>query len=168
VPVLSGPIRGTLDGDPIDMVGYHDHNWGFWEGVRWQWGQVAHDDVSFVYGRVFPPAAVADPARVPGFLGVLGPDGVLGVATQVSIVERNHSEGERDEPREVEITARGADVDVRLRFAVDQTIRTAFGLTRSAGGPATFLQLAGSYQVTGRAGERTFDFTSRGSAETFR
>ena len=34
---------------------YHDHNWGFWEGVRWQWGQVQGDGLSFVYGRVYPP-----------------------------------------------------------------------------------------------------------------
>src|SRR5262249_49511773 len=51
VPVLSGPLEGSLDvdGDRIvldGMAGYHDHNWGFWEGVRWQWGQVAHDDLS--------------------------------------------------------------------------------------------------------------------------
>ena len=65
--------------------GYHDHNWGFWQGVSWQWGQVAHEDLSVVYGRVFPPADVADPARVPGFLTVLGPDGPLGFSTNVTI-----------------------------------------------------------------------------------
>jgi hypothetical protein len=32
----------------------------------------------------------------------------------------------------------------------------------------TFLQLGGEYRVTGRAGDRTIDFTARGSAETFR
>src|SRR5204863_8764432 len=73
VPVLEGPITGALDveGEPLplaDLVGYHDHNWGFWKDVRWQWGQVADRDVSIVYGRVFPPSSVADPDRVPGFL----------------------------------------------------------------------------------------------------
>jgi hypothetical protein len=65
VPVLSGTFRGALrvGGDDVSVegaAGYHDHNWGFWEGVRWQWGQVANGDLSIVYGRVFPPAAVAD------------------------------------------------------------------------------------------------------------
>ena len=46
VPVLSGTFHGTLHvgGDDVSVdgaAGYHDHNWGFWEGVRWQWGQVA-------------------------------------------------------------------------------------------------------------------------------
>ena len=49
-PVLSGKVGGTLTvgRDRIafqDAPGYHDHNWGFWKGVRWQWGQVAHDDL---------------------------------------------------------------------------------------------------------------------------
>ena len=70
-----------------DAAGYHDHNWGFWEGVRWQWGQVAHGDLSFVYGRVFPPPDVADPDRIPGFLGVLGAQGPLGFSTTVSLEE---------------------------------------------------------------------------------
>ena len=44
-------------------TGYHDHNWGFWQGVSWQWGQVQHGDLSLLYGRVFPPREAADPER---------------------------------------------------------------------------------------------------------
>ena len=32
----------------------------------------------------------------------------------------------------------------------------------------TFLQLGGTYHVTGHAGDRAIDFTAHGSAETFR
>jgi len=167
VPVLSGAMRGTLDGRPVALAGYHDHNWGFWEGVRWQWGQVAHDDLSFVYGRVFPPPAVAEADRVPGFLGVLGPDGVVGVATRVSIAERGEDAGGRSAPREVEIAARGVDLDIRLKFTVESSIRTPFGLTGSEI-PLDFLQLAGTYRASGRAAGRPIEFTSRGTAETFR
>ena len=67
----------ALDGG----VGYHDHNWGFWEGVSWRWGQVQHGDLSIVYGRVHPPADVADPERIPGFLAAIGPDGPIGYAS---------------------------------------------------------------------------------------
>jgi hypothetical protein len=167
VPVLSGAMHGTLDGRPVALTGYHDHNWGFWEGVRWQWGQVAHEDLSFVYGRVFPPAAVAESDRVPGFLGVLGPQGVIGVATRVSITERDENAGGRSAPREIEIAARGADLDLLLKFSVERSIRTPFGLTGSEVSP-DFLQLAGTYRVSGRAAGRQVEFTSRGAAETFR
>jgi hypothetical protein len=136
VPVLSGTIRGALQIDghklPLDhLTGYHDHNWGFWQGVRWQWGQVAHDDLSFVYGRVFPPSGVADPERIPGFLGILGPDGPIGVSTDVSIVERDAN----GSPQQVEITARDpgtAGTNIRLVMTVDRAVRSDFALTSSA------------------------------------
>jgi len=167
--VLSGTIHGALDIDgrqlSLDnLSGYHDHNWGFWQGVRWQWGQVAHEDLSIVYGRVFPPPSVADPARIPGFLGILGPDGPIGVSTNVSIAERDAS----GRPQELEISARGPGNDIRLILSVDRAVRTDFALTSTAGASQNFLQLAGVYRVTGQAGGRRIDFTARGSAETFR
>jgi hypothetical protein len=168
VPVLSGTIRGALDIDgrklSLDnLSGYHDHNWGFWQGVRWQWGQVAHDDLSIVYGRVFPPSSVADSGRIPGFLGVLGPDGPIGLSTDVSIVERDAS----GRPQEVEISARGPGNNIRLVLSVDRAVRTDFAWASTADA-RNFLQLAGVYRVTGQAGGRPIDFTARGSAETFR
>ena len=175
VPVLSGTIRGALDIDgrklSLDNLnGYHDHNWGFWQGVRWQWGQVAHDDLSVVYGRVFPPSSVADPERISGFLGILGPDGPIALSTDVSIVERDAG----GRPREVEITARGSGSpgspgsNVRLVLSVDRAVRTDWAMTSSAGALTDFLQMAGVYRVTGQAGDRRIDFTARGAAETFR
>ena len=56
---MSGRLDGTLDVDGERLsfdggAGYHDHNWGFWQGVSWQWGQVQQGDLSLLYGRVFP------------------------------------------------------------------------------------------------------------------
>lgn len=168
-PVLSGTIHGVLeiDGHKLsldNLSGYHDHNWGFWQGVSWQWGQVAHGDLSVVYGRVFPPSTVADPRRIPGFLGILGPDGPIGVSTDVSIVERDAG----GQPQEVEITARGAGADLRLVLSVDRAVHTNFAMTSPVGALTDFLQLAGVYHVTGQTGDRRIDFRARGAAETFR
>ena len=173
VPVLSGRCRGDADDRTAsrssfdDAAGYHDHNWGFWEGVRWQWGQVAHDDLSIVYGRVFPPADVADPERVPGFLGVLGPEGPLGFSTDVSIEE---SGARRRRSRIASsFNARGRAIDSRLALrggsvGAHRDVDDAPGV-----GPALdFLQLGGEYTVTGKVGDRALDFTARGAAETFR
>jgi hypothetical protein len=169
VPVMSGALAGELrvDGDTIPLdggTGYHDHNWGFWEGVSWQWGQVQQEDLSFIYGRVFPPREAADPERMPGFVGALGPDGPLGYATNVSITETNDAQGR---PARIDVRARGTALDLQLRFDVASAITT-----RMAQGPLAtgldFLQMRGQYTGTGRAGGREIRFSGPGSAETFR
>jgi hypothetical protein len=169
VPVLSGAFHGVLrvGGDEVSVegaAGYHDHNWGFWEGVRWQWGQVAGHDVSLVYGRLFPPATVADASRLPGFLGVLGPEGPIAFSTDVSIEEEDRG----DRPHVITVHARGPKLELTLRFYVGESVATRMALTRTAEGAMNFLQLGGEYQVTGRIGDRDVNFTARGSAETFR
>ncbi|HXD75939.1 MAG TPA: hypothetical protein VN628_19475 [Vicinamibacterales bacterium] len=169
VPVLSGKLSGTLsvNGEDIPLTGasgYHDHNWGFWKDVHWQWGQVSGGDLSFIYGRVFPPADVAAPDRIPGFFGVLDNAGLVAVATNVFINEHRPGGDARAAPSSIDITARGSALDLRLSFATDRTVRTALSMT---GGANDFLQLGGSYRVKGRAAGRTVDFTARGAAETF-
>ena len=177
VPVMSGEMNGTLhvargavrEEIVLRGTGYHDHNWGFWKGVSWQWGQVQVDTgtpeaLSVLYGRVFPPADAADAERVPGFVGVLGPDGPLGYATDVDIAETNDEDGR---PRTITVRARGTALDVEVRFDVSSAITN-----RMATGPLTagldFLQLQGRYTVRGRAGRRQLNFTAPGAAETFR
>ena len=169
VPVLSGAFTGVLHAGAeavvVDgMAGYHDHNWGYWQGVRWQWGQVADGAISIVYGRVFPPADVADPGRVPGFLGVIGADGPIAFSTDVSIREDDAN----GRPRTVTIESHSRRLEMRLRLDVAESVQTSMGLTRDASGAMTFLQLGGVYQVTGRAAGREINFSGRGSAETFR
>ena len=34
---------------------YHDHNWGVWRGVTWEWGAARAGAYTFLYGRVQPP-----------------------------------------------------------------------------------------------------------------
>ena len=170
VPVMSGKLSGalTVDGAAIkldDGVGYHDHNWGFWQGVSWRWGQVQHGDLSVVYGRVHPPADAADPERIPGFLAVIGPDGPIGYATNVTIDETNDSATGR--PQTIVVKGSGPSLDITMDLAVNSAI-----VTKSGGGlfgeRQDFLQLRATYRVRGRAGDRSLDFTTPGSAETFR
>lgn len=170
VPVMSGVLGGTIvvDGERISLdggVGYHDHNWGFWEGVSWQWGQVQHDEISVVYGRVFPPRDAADPDRIPGFLAAIGPDGPIGYATNVTIDETNDRVTSR--PQRVTVRGRSASIDLTLTFSVETLV-----VNRMPAGPLAssmdFLQLRGRYAVEGTVGDRQLAFQSPGSAETFR
>ncbi len=170
VPVMAGALAGWLDvgGTRIVLDGgraYHDHNWGFWRGVSWRWGQVQSGDLSFVYGRVYPPADAADPERLPGFLGVLGPDGPLGYSANVTIDEEDDPSTRR--PRRIVVRGRGAALDITMTLAIEDVIATRM-TDASVGGGMQFLQVRASYHVTGRVGERPIEFTAAGSAETFR
>ena len=174
VPVMSGTLSGAISVTPagasaaealsLDGTGYHDHNWGFWKGVSWQWGQAQGDGVSVVYGRVFPPADAADRDRLPGFVGVLGADGPLGFATNVRIDETNAPDGR---PTRITVRALGTGIDLTLRFDVASAVTT-----KMTQGPlandVNFLQLQGRYTVSGRAAGQTLNFTASGAAETFR
>ncbi|MEO7271889.1 MAG: hypothetical protein ABIX28_02580, partial [Vicinamibacterales bacterium] len=170
VPVMAGPLEGSIvvDGTTLDLSGadgYHDHNWGFWDGVRWQWGQVQGDGLSFVYGRVRPPPDAADPDRIPGFLAALGPDGPDGYAADVTIEETNDPVTNR--PRRIVVRGRGDALALTMDLAIEQETSTAMrdGLF---GAGLDFLQLRARYLVSGQAGGRAINFTAAGSAETFR
>jgi hypothetical protein len=173
VPVLSGRLDGalSLDGDVILLdggKGYHDHNWGFWEGVSWQWGQVASDALSIVYGRIRPPADAADWTRIPGALVALGPDGPLGFATDVGIEEIGDPAA--GQPREVRVRARGDALDLALDLVVADVVRTRMqgAFAEAEGTPLEFLQMRGSWRVAGSVAGRAVELAQPGSAETFR
>ncbi len=172
VPVLSGPLSGAIEigGEVVLLdggVGYHDHNWGFWEGVTWQWGQVAHDELSVLYGRIQPPADVAAAERIPGFLAVLGAEGPLGFSTEVTIVETDDPGSA--EPRSIVVRATGETLNLQLVLTVEALASTRFVTPlgdKSSGG--RFLQLRAEYRVTGSVGSQEIEFAALGSAETFR
>jgi hypothetical protein len=57
VPVLQGAATGRLcvgatctDFDAAPA--YHDHNWGTWRQVAWEWGVVQAEGLALLYGRV--------------------------------------------------------------------------------------------------------------------
>jgi hypothetical protein len=169
VPVMSGTLAGSLELGrervDLDGVGYHDHNWGFWSGVTWQWGQVQHGSLSLVYARVHPPSDAIESDRVPGFLAALGASGPVGYSADVSIDETNDPRTGR--PRRIVVQGRGPSLDVRLDVTVEDAMVTRMGPILF-GASMDFLQLRASYRVVGKAGGATVDFEAPGSAETFR
>jgi hypothetical protein len=170
VPVTSGTLDGSLTvaTETINFsggTGYHDHNWGSWEGVSWQWGQVQHEGISFVYGRVRPPADAADPQHVPGFLAVLGPSGPLAFSTDATIDETNAPGSER--PSRIVVRAAGESIQATLTLSVDQTTITPMTRGRVGDG-LDFLQMRARYEVQAQVGKKQFSFAAPGSAETFR
>ena len=170
-PVLSGALNGRLDveGRVVSLdggVGYHDHNWGFWEGVTWQWGQVAADGLSLLYGKIRPPEDAADPRRVPAFLIALGRDGPLGFTTDVTIDELDDPSS--GQPQGIVVRGRGEALNLKMTLAVHGITRTSLGGWFGEGRRGEFVQLRVSYHVTGSVRAQEIDFTADGAAETFR
>lgn len=186
VPVPSGSLTGELRAGSravtiADGVGYHDHNWGFWSGVTWQWGQVAGDGLSIIYGRVRPPDSVADPDRIPGFLVLLGSEsnpmakqGTSAAASRPLAMTSDVTITETDAPDALLVRARGATFDLTIEAVVESLFATSMGgpfaTTNSPGttSPIRLLQMRTRARVTGRLGDRSIAFEAPGSAETFR
>jgi hypothetical protein len=126
---------------------------------------VQSGDVSFVYGRVYPPADAADASRIPGFLAALGPDGPIGYATDVTIEET--SDPSTGSPRRIVVRGQSDGLSLTMDLSIEQQTSTKMreGLF---GGGLDFLQLRARYVVSGRVGDREISFTAPGSAETFR
>ena len=163
----SGSRRVPLGG----AVGYHDHNWGFWQGVSWQWGQVSHEGLSFLYGRIVPPRR-----RRAGGRGAAArhrrrgrPVGADRLRAQradrgdLGGAGRRAGDGPHRRPRE---RPRPADGGARGGRRAQRA--SAAGPALGSAGARDFLQLRASYRVRGRIGDQAVDFTALGSAETFR
>jgi hypothetical protein len=60
VPVLSGRASGTLcvAGQCRSVraaPAYHDHNWGIWRDVTWDWGAARGREFNLLYGAIYTP-----------------------------------------------------------------------------------------------------------------
>ena len=52
-------VRGQRCEQLENVQGYHDHNWGVWRGVSWEWGAARAGQYALLYGRVQPPNDVS-------------------------------------------------------------------------------------------------------------
>lgn len=170
--VAAGTTRWSFD----RALAYHDHNWGYWRSVRWDWGQVQSNDGKYglVYGRVLAKELddVGQGGRVfalvtssSGFLGYLAPEGI-------------EYDGVRAAPR---VSGRLVTAPERIRLAQgnqDDSLEVGVRITDVAasiplgdrpepGSAHAFLQMRGEFRVRGRVAGQVLDFTAPGAAETF-
>ena len=95
----------------------------------------------------------------------LGPDGPLGYATDVTIDETNRAG--TDSPERIVVRGHSESVQLTLDMEIAQTTVTR-PRAGSSGAALDFLQLRAQYHVSGRVGDKVFEFSAPGSAETFR
>jgi hypothetical protein len=166
-----------------DAQAYHDHNWGVWRGVTWDWGAARAGDYTFLYGRVYPAdtSASIPPVLVYlvdslGFRAVFRPKliayedkrTVQVGSTVIKVPYRARLEDARgNDTLRVEITVEDA-------IATDTRPRTAAG-DGERGDPLGsekqrpyFVQMKGTATISGRLDGKPLTGAGTGFFETYR
>lgn len=151
-----------VDGAPA----YHDHNWGVWRAVTWEWGAARGDALSLLYGGVYAPDSAA--AGAPFFLTLVDSLGVRQVLRFRRIDYRgaHPAEGEAgaSAPERFSLlAARDADT-VRLEVQVEHALASR---VRAEGMRRYFLQMRGRFTLTGRLSGQLVADSGRGFFETY-
>ncbi|MDR7602741.1 MAG: hypothetical protein QN172_09845 [Armatimonadota bacterium] len=160
VPALRAEMRGQVRigsrNLPLRGTAYHDHNWGNWRGVTWEWGAASTPDHALLYGLVQHPSLPGRETFValyatrprPGLLSVLR--GTIPVG-----------EGERSAPARLRFRAAN---DARDTLAADLAVLDAIPTSMDR---TTFWQLRVRYRVRGTVAGRQIGMEATGFAETF-
>ena len=155
VPALVATASGRLCvarecRDIHNAAAYHDHNWGSWRSVTWEWGAGRSATHALVYGGVV--AAERGSSSAPFFLALEDSLGVQQIY-RFDVVDRA---GARDvpgmpgivAPATLHIVASRLEDTLRIRVRI---VDVASSRSAAAGRDRVFLQLRGVWRATGTA-----------------
>ena len=170
VPALAATATGRLCAggrcvDVADAPAYHDHNWGVWRDVTWEWGAATGDSFSLLYGGVRSEGDV--PGGAPFFLALVDSAGMRQVLRFRTIRYEGRQPareaGASAPERFALLAAREGDT---VRVAVDVTEALA-SRTRTEGFARHFLQMRGRFVLTGRIAGLAVADSGSGFFETY-
>lgn len=179
VPALRAQATGTLcvAGRCERYEGaqsYHDHNWGVWQDVTWEWGSARAGQYSLLYGRVMREgtATVDEPLFVYlvdslGFAGIFRPQRITYEdGREVRVAGRTVTMPRRA----LLFDARGTDT-LRIELQIDDAVATPMRGRRpsapGAGSPV-FIQMKGQARLSGRLDGRVLSGAGTGFFESWR
>jgi hypothetical protein len=146
---------------------YHDHNWGVWRGVTWEWGAARAGAFTLLCGRVQPAdsSVVTQPLFVYvtdslGFVALFRPKTISYVDGRTA---RVNGATIRVPSSATMIDARGEDT-LRIEVAIDDASVTD---TRKVA-KAYFVQMKGTMTIAGRINGRRVTGRGSGFFETYR
>jgi hypothetical protein len=160
---------------------YHDHNWGVWRGVTWEWGAARAGSYTFLYGRVQPPDSAS--GETPLFFYLVDS---LGFRTVFRPLRVDYTDGRTirvSGGRTLQVPSRAVFADIRgddtLRVELDiedavatdtrrpQAERGETMASRALARPY-FIQMKGTARLSGRVGGSPIGGEGTGFFETYR
>lgn len=158
---------------------YHDHNWGVWKGVTWEWGASRAGAFTLLYGRVQPADSTL--STQPLFVYVTDSLGFVGLFRPREVV---YEDGRviRVGGRELRVPSRGSMVDVRgddtlrIELTVEDATATDTRTNIERGDAKAsraldrpyFVQMKGLMRISGRIAGRPLSGQGSGFFETYR
>jgi hypothetical protein len=185
VPALRAAASGTVcvagactryEGEQA----YHDHNWGVWRGVVWEWGAARAGEYTLLYGRIEPPDSVS--AGQPLFVYLIDRAGFL-AAFRPRTIRYDDARTTTVDGRTIRTPAVAEMVDVRggdtLRVTLriedasatdtrDATMKRGELLPAGRLSRPYFVQMKGTATIAGRIRGTPLAGTGAGFFETYR
>jgi hypothetical protein len=168
VPALSAEASGRICVSDrcrtfSAVPAYHDHNWGVWRGVTWEWGNATGSHYNVLYGGVYGTSNTT-----PFFLALVDSMGVKQVLrfTDIRYEGRRRVAGAKSAsaPDRFSLIATHEEDSVRLSVSVVD----ALGTNMKAGNfRRIFLQMRGSFELAGRVAGQTVADSGMGFFETY-
>jgi hypothetical protein len=153
VPALAASATGRVCAagrcsEVKDVPAYHDHNWGVWRDVTWEWGSAQGKGLSLLYGGVHGPERAS---TSPFFLTIVDSLGVRRVLRFGEIVYQGSLPADgvagARAPERFSLTGTWEADTVTLSVKVDHALATE---VETASFRRLFLQLRGRFELTGR------------------
>lgn len=162
---------------------YHDHNWGGWRGVTWEWGATRAGEYTILYGRVAPEDSSGGSA--PLFVYVTDSSGFLALF-RPTVIRYDDARTVQTANGPLAVPARAELFDVRdgdtlrLQLTIDDAVATDTRRALAERGESNtadatrallrpwFVQLAGEAVLTGRVRGAPLSGRGRGFFETYR
>jgi hypothetical protein len=178
VPGLRASATGTICVGTVceqydGAQSYHDHNWGVWRGVSWDWGAARAGEYTILYGRVIAPDR--QDKDNPLFVYLINAEGFRAVMRPARIAYDDSRTTLVDGRRiNVPSSAFFADVrgddSLRVEFTIEDAIATD---TRQQSRDVSsrtpyFIQMKGVVRVSGRLSGEAINGEGRGFFETYR
>lgn len=170
VPALAARASGRVcsaDGcaEVREAPAYHDHNWGVWRGVTWEWGAAQGEQVSLLYGGVYGPD---EAGSSPFFLTLVDSLGVRRVLRFGRIDYQGSQPADglpgARAPERFTMTGTWETDTVRLSVRVEHALASEVAASTLR---RTFLQMRGCFELSGRVLGDSLRDAGQGFFETY-